>query len=838
MATIKIKRSGTSGQTPTSLDTGELAINYHKDDALLFWKDSDGNVKTTYLKNAPLNSPIFTGTPEAPTVSGSTDSTTKIATTAFVQAVKASITTGATDTYKSVTDGTTTASASGTTDTLKFRAGTGLSVAVGSNDGTHGDNVQYTLDSELQALAGVTSAADKVPYFTGSGTADVMTVTSAARGVLDDATTADMRTSLGVAIGSDVQAYDATLNSLSSLGTAADKIAYTTATDTWAETPLTSTARNLLDDTSTSAMRTTLGVAIGTDVQAYDATLNSLAALGTVADRIAYTTATDTWAETTLTSAARGLLDDATTSDMRTTLGVAIGTNVQAYDATLASLAAYNTNGLLTQTAADTFTGRTLTAGTGINVTNGNGVSGNPTVAFSHLGIQDLTDPNADRLLYWNDTSGATGWASVGTGLSFSGGTLTNTGLSSYPASGIPNSTGSAWGTSYSTSGSGTVVALATGASLTTPALSGETFSTNAAVSAAGTTQGTGTALTSDYNVVTTVASGTGVVLPTATTGRRIVIVNKGANALNVYPASGGTIDALALNAAISLPVNNVMEFNASSTTQWYSSYNLSTASGSGVSSISFGSTGLTPSTATTGAVTVAGILASTNGGTGNGFTKFSGPATAERTFTLPNASATILTDNTDVTVAQGGTGVSSLTAYSVICGGTTTTGAVQALSSIGTSGQVLTSNGSGQLPSWQAAASGPTINVDKASSQTLTSATTTKMTLDTEAWDTDSDFTSSRFTPGKAGYYLVIGYVYFSGTGLTLPTVWIYKNGSAFDSSKYQASAGADARLFLPVIVNCNGSTDYIELYARASVTSGSVTAEPGLYAIWLRPL
>lgn len=53
-------------------------------------------------------------------------------------------------------------------------------------------------------------------------------------------------------------------------------------------------------------------------------------------------------------------------------------------------------------------------------------------------------------------------------------------------------------------------------------------------------------------------------------------------------------------------------------------------------------------------------IIASTYGGTGNGFTKFSGPATTEKTFTLPNASATILTDNAVVTSAQGGTGVNN----------------------------------------------------------------------------------------------------------------------------------------------------------------------------------
>lgn len=57
----------------------------------------------------------------------------------------------------------------------------------------------------------------------------------------------------------------------------------------------------------------------------------------------------------------------------------------QPADATLTALAAYNTNGIICQTAADTFAGRTLTGpAAGITVTNGNGVSGNPTLALAN----------------------------------------------------------------------------------------------------------------------------------------------------------------------------------------------------------------------------------------------------------------------------------------------------------------------------------------------------------------------------------------------------------------------------------------------------------------------
>jgi len=57
----------------------------------------------------------------------------------------------------------------------------------------------------------------------------------------------------------------------------------------------------------------------------------------------------------------------------------------------------------------------------------------------------------------------------------------------------------------------------------------------------------------------------------------------------------------------------------------------------------------------------------------------------------------------TDVSVADGGTGVSSVTAFGLLAGGTTTTSAFQSLST-GTANHILLSGGTGALPSWSTA--------------------------------------------------------------------------------------------------------------------------------------
>jgi hypothetical protein len=212
------------------------------------------------------------------------------------------------------------------------------------------------------------------------------------------------------------------------------------------------------------------------------------------------------------------------------------------------------------------------------------------------------------------------------------------------------------------------------------------------------------------------------------------------------YTSSSGT--AIVLNTGANLGDNIQV--------QYFSSLATTTA----VNSISFGSTGLTPSTASTGNVSVAGTLGSGYGGTGfstyatgdlvyasatntlskltagtNGYvlTLSSGVPTwaaSSGGVTSFQTSLSGLTPSTSTTgaitlagtlgVASGGTGSTTFTAYGVLAGGTTSTGAVQSVVSVGTSGQVLVSNGAGALPTFQTVTAGASISNDTSTASTL----------------------------------------------------------------------------------------------------------------------
>ena len=95
--------------------------------------------------------------------------------------------------------------------------------------------------------------------FVGDGS-DLTSVLKTDNNLSDLNSASTARSNLGLAIGTDVQAYDTGLASIASLTTAADTMVYTTASDTYATTPLTSFARTILDDNSRAAMQTTLGL--------------------------------------------------------------------------------------------------------------------------------------------------------------------------------------------------------------------------------------------------------------------------------------------------------------------------------------------------------------------------------------------------------------------------------------------------------------------------------------------------------------------------------------------------------------------------------------------------
>ncbi|MFA4837538.1 MAG: hypothetical protein WC749_15900, partial [Dehalococcoidia bacterium] len=122
---------------------------------------------------------------------------------------------------------------------------------------TQGDNVGIGLTNPTYKLD--VSGTMRV---SGTGTIGVLTLTNPlaiAQGGTGATDTTTARSSLGLAISTNVQAYDAGLQSIAGLTTAADQMIYTTALDAYTTTGLTTAGRAILDDVDAVAQRTTLG---------------------------------------------------------------------------------------------------------------------------------------------------------------------------------------------------------------------------------------------------------------------------------------------------------------------------------------------------------------------------------------------------------------------------------------------------------------------------------------------------------------------------------------------------------------------------------------------------
>jgi len=110
-----------------------------------------------------------------------------------------------------------------------------------------------------------------------------------------------------------------------------------------------------------------------------------------------------------------------------------------------------------------------------------------------------------------------------------------------------------------------------------------------------------------------------------------------------------------------------------------------------------------------------------------------------------------------------------------------------------------------------------PAFRAYMGSTQTISTASGTKLNFNTESYDTGSNYDTSnyRFTPTTAGKYLVTTSVRLSGAvTITNVQLYIYKNGSVYNRSTQGFNGDSGPMITNTDTVEMNGSSDYIEMY------------------------
>lgn len=148
--------------------------------------------------------------------------------------------------------------------------------------------------------------------------------------------------------------------------------------------------------------------------------------------------------------------------------------------------------------------------------------------------------------------------------------------------------------------------------------------------------------------------------------------------------------------------------------------------------------------------------------------------------------------------VTKGGTGKTSYTAYALLAGGTTSTGTLQQVAGVGTAGQVLTSNGAGALPTWQANSAGGW--VDNGTDVVLSN-TSDNVAIGASSAGTGNKllvngniYTSSLFVSSYITFNQLSGYLGSSGNPwlytMASDDGLIYQKGSSFDNYRYHLTS------------------------------------------------
>lgn len=186
--------------------------------------------------------------------------------------------------------------------------------------------------------------------------------------------------------------------------------------------------------------------------------------------------------------------------------------------------------------------------------------------------------------------------------------------------------------------------------------------------------------------------------------------------------------------------------------------------------------------------------------------------------------------------VAKGGTGAASHTAYAVLCGGTTSTGPIQSIASLGNAGQVLKSNGAGALPTFQNQTSGDIIQYQRTMVTTLVTCSTQLPFDDTIPQSNEGDEVMTvTITPTSATNTLIIranasgnlsnttnnlpGMALFQDSGANAlaavsmgsPTSSSSVNASSNGTLFYSKTAGTTSATTFKIRCGCNGGSIYI---------------------------